>query len=132
MDVADPRLYVHGVVAPDRSRAIFAVASTDSLYPDPPARLKLRGLDARPSLPRTTDPGGLGPGRPAATGLVGIPTGVWQEARRFPHLPRVSPDADFPGEVLTGGALEHVGLASPRTHPDQVVLYRADATEGAR
>ncbi|WP_258064391.1 GH36 C-terminal domain-containing protein [Arthrobacter sp. ZGTC131] len=35
----------HGVVSADRSRAIFAVAALDSLYPDPAGRLKLRGLD---------------------------------------------------------------------------------------
>jgi alpha-galactosidase len=131
IDVADPRLLVHGVVAPDRSRAIFAAASVDSLYPDPPARLKLRGLDARrryrvrPVLVGSA-PAGL---RPPA--WWGSPPGMWQEAHRFPLLPRISPHADFPGEVLTGSALEHVGVASPRMHPDQVVLYRADATEGA-
>lgn len=29
----------------------------------------------------------------------------------------------FPGTVLSGRALEHVGLAPPIVHPDQVVLF---------
>src|SRR6185312_7442028 len=45
MDGYDDRIMVHGVVAPDRSRALFAMASLDSLYPDPPGRLRFRGLD---------------------------------------------------------------------------------------
>jgi alpha-galactosidase len=46
-----------------------------------------------------------------------------------PYLPKVALDTQFPGAVFTGTALEHVGVASPRVHPDQVVLYRADATD---
>ena len=32
----------------------------------------------------------------------------------------------FPGAVFTGAALEHVGVAAPIVHPDQVVLLRMD------
>ena len=35
MDGYDDRILVHGVVAPDRSRALFAMVALDSLYPDP-------------------------------------------------------------------------------------------------
>ena len=83
------------------------------------------GYRVRPILVGSA-PAGL---RPPA--WWGSPPGMWQEAHRFPLLPRISPHADFPGEVLSGSALEHVGVASPRMHPDQAVLYRADATEGA-
>jgi alpha-galactosidase len=109
MDAADPDLLAHGVVAPDRSRAIFAAGSADTVHPDPPARLKLRGLD---------------PGRRyrLRAVLVGsVPSGL---------RPPAWWGADFEGAVFSGAALEHVGVASPRTHPDQVVLYRADATDG--
>jgi alpha-galactosidase len=34
--------------------------------------------------------------------------------------------ADRSGRILTGAALERAGVACPRVHPDQVVLYRAD------
>jgi alpha-galactosidase len=128
MDSLDPTQFAYGVVARDRSRAIFAAGSTDSLYPDPPARLKLRGLDPkrhyrlRPLLVGSV-PSGLQPplwwGRPAALAPSDEP----------PYLPDVALDTQFPGAVFTGTALEHVGVASPRVHPDQVVLYRADATD---
>jgi len=36
----------------------------------------------------------------------------------------VRDDVNFPGAVFAGSSLEKVGVASPRIHPDQVVLYR--------
>ena len=126
MDVADRRLVIHGVVAPDRSRAIFAAGSTDSLYPDPPARLRFRGLD----------PGRRYRVRPVLVGSVpsGLHPPAWWGAPRAPehhagepsYPPEILLRSRFPGTVLTGGALEHVGVACPRMHPDQMVLYRAD------
>ena len=108
MDGYDDRILVHGVVAPDRSRALFAMAITDSIVPDPAARLRLRGLDpdSRYRL------------RPVLVGAE--PSGL------------IAPQwwgADRAGQVLTGAALEQAGVACPRTHPDQVVLYRADLAE---
>lgn len=131
MDGADPRLIVHGVVATDRSRAIFAAASTDNLYPDPPARLTFRGLDperryrVRPVLVGSV-PSGL---RPPT--WWGGPADVKRDLDEPRARPTVSLHTVFPGALFTGSALDHVGVACPRTHPDQVVLYRADATEGA-
>lgn len=131
MDAADPRLFMHGVVAPDRSRAIFAAGSTESLHPDPPARLTFRGLDpnrryrVRPALIGSV-PSGL---RPPT--WWGGPANIKQEMDDPRVRPEVSLHTEFPGALLTGSALEHVGVASPRMHPDQVVLYRVDATEGA-
>lgn len=120
MDGVDPRLYVHGVVAPDRSRAMFAAGSTDSLYPDPPGRLKFRGLEpARRYRVRPVFVGAV-PSGLHAPAWWGAPAEMKQDV--FPHTA-------FHGVVVTGSVLEHVGMASPRMHPDQVVLYRADATE---
>ncbi|MCY1141097.1 alpha-galactosidase [Actinoplanes sp. Pm04-4] len=99
MDGYGQDVLVHGVVAHDRSSALIAMVTMDSPYPDPPARLRFRGLDPQ-RLYR------LRPVRPAAQ-----PPPWWSEA----------------GLALTGFALEHVGAAAPRVHPDQVVLYRADA-----
>ncbi|MGW4947165.1 alpha-galactosidase [Actinoplanes sp. NPDC004185] len=103
LDGYDDRILVHGVVARDRSRALFAMAITDSITPDPGPRLRLRGLDpeARYRI------------RPV---LVG------------PEPQLVAPrwwGADRSGRILTGAALELAGVASPRTHPDQVLLYEA-------
>jgi alpha-galactosidase len=108
MDGYGDDVLVHGVVAPDRSRALFAMVTAASPYPDPPARLRFRGLDhdrryrVRPLLVDGTD----------------LLAPQWW-----------GPDRD--GRVFSGAALEHVGVACPRTHPDQVVLYRADAAAGA-
>jgi alpha-galactosidase len=109
MDGVAGDVLVHGVVAPDRSRAVFAMATTDSLYPDPAGRLRLRGLDPERSYRvRPVFPG------PMPSGLV--PPHWWGHG--------------LTGGVFTGAALEHVGVACPRIHPDQAVIYRADATEG--
>jgi alpha-galactosidase len=131
MDGPDPRLLVHGVVSMDSSRAIFAVVSTDTLYPDPPARLRFRGLDPgrryhlRPILVGSV-PSGLQP--PA---WWGGGRATMTQADEPPFLPRIELETEFPGALFTGSALEHVGVACHRVHPDQVVLYRVDATAGA-
>ncbi|MBU2670734.1 alpha-galactosidase [Actinoplanes bogorensis] len=101
MDGYSDDLLVHGVVAPDRSRALIAMVALASPYPDPPARLRFRGLD------------------PARSYRI-------RPLRRAGHAPPWW-GSDLAGDVLTGAALEHVGVASPSLHPDQVVLYQADA-----
>jgi alpha-galactosidase len=110
MDTADGDLLVHGVVAPDRSRALVALVALDSLCPDPPARLRFRGLDPARRYR-------LRPLRVGASPAGLLPPPWW--------------GADGSGVVLSGAALERAGVACPRMHPDQAVLYRVDATEGA-
>jgi alpha-galactosidase len=109
MDALDDRILVHGVVAPDRSRALFAMVTTDSVAPDPPGRLRFRGLD-HDRLYRV---------RPLFVGAA----------------PDLRPPrwwgADRQGQVFSGAALAQAGVAGPRVHPDQVVLYRADAEVSA-
>jgi alpha-galactosidase len=127
MDGVQCGLYVHGVVAADRSRGIFAAAALDSLYPDPPGRLRLRGLDPdhryrlRPVFVDVL-PSGLHPPR-----WWGTPPNGLHDYGRPAHVPVGD---GFPGGVFTGASLERIGVASPRMHPDQVVLYSAEA-EGA-
>ncbi|HEY0535236.1 MAG TPA: alpha-galactosidase [Actinoplanes sp.] len=106
MDGYGPDVMVHGVVAPDRSRAVFAMATLGSPYPDPPARVRFRGLD---------------------------PERRYRVRPLFPGVPVAQPvwwsDDDL---ILTGAALTHFGVACPRVHPDQVVLYAVTAAaEGA-
>ncbi|TAP43118.1 alpha-galactosidase [Arthrobacter sp. S39] len=128
MDGPDPNVLVHGVVSTDRSRAIFAAAALDSLYPDPAGRLKLRGLDpettyvVEPVFPGTTPSGLLPPkwwGRPTAAGQAIEPASLRQATQD---------DLVFPGTNFLGSVLTKVGVASPRIHPDQVVLYRVTRT----
>lgn len=103
MDGYDERILVHGVLAPDRSRALVAMAITDSVLPDPAVRLRFRGLDAHRRYRF----------QPVLVGRR--PSGL-------------TPPAWWDDElVLTGAALERAGVACPRVHPDTVVLYRADA-----
>ena len=108
MDGYDEGILVHGVVAPDRSRALLAMVALASPSPDPVPRLRFRGLDPdrayrlRPELV-APGPGGLRP--PPWWG------------------------AQHQGRVFSGATLEHVGVACPRVHPDQVVLYRADGAQ---
>ncbi|WP_127508279.1 alpha-galactosidase [Actinoplanes solisilvae] len=98
MDGYGDDVLVHGVVAPDRSAALIAMVTMASPYPDPPARLRFRGLDPdRPYRLRPLRPTGIAP--------------PWWGSEA----------------VLSGAALEHAGVAVPRVRPDQVVLYRADA-----
>ncbi|GAA1874927.1 alpha-galactosidase [Lapillicoccus jejuensis] len=112
MDTADDRVLVHGVVAHDASRAVFAQVVLDSPRHQPVTRITFRGLDperryrVRPVLPGGA-PSGL---RPAAW---------WGEAE--------GDGASYAGVVVTGAGLALVGLASPSLHPDQAVLYTAEA-----
>ena len=93
-------------MAPDRSRALIAMATTAIIHPGPAARLRFRGLDDR----RRYRVRPVQVGR-APSGL--IPPRWWGEDRA--------------GQILTGAALARAGVACPRVHPDQVVLHRADA-----
>lgn len=120
MDVPGGGLLVHGVVAPDRSRALFAAVTTDSPYPSPPGRLRLRGLDPARAYRL----------RPVIVGAApsGLRAPAWWGAAGAP-APGTS-WAEFAGTTVGGAALEHVGLASPLLNPDQAVLYLADAVAG--
>ena len=52
MDGYDDNVFVHGVVAPDRSQALFAMAVVGSVSASPGPRLRFRGLDPGRLLPR--------------------------------------------------------------------------------
>jgi alpha-galactosidase len=129
MDGADPRTRVHGVVAHDRSAAIFAAAVLDSSNPEPPARLKLRGLD-----PTTTYrvaplfigplPSGLEP--PAWWGAPSDADALAQQEYWDRHE---RSDVRFEGGLFRGDVLQAAGLASPRLHPDQAVVYLLESSD---
>lgn len=125
MDVAGEERFVHGVVAPDRSRAIFALATmtTSTASVGPP--LRLRGLDParryrlRPLLVGGL-PSGLAPprwwGGDAAAGTFRAPDPADPTTTATGEL-------DLPGAVFSGAALAAVGVAAPILHPDQVLLF---------
>ena len=107
MDTHDEHLLVHGVVAPDRSRAIFAMAVVGSLDAVPGPRLRFRGLD--PALRYRVQP--LVLGTPPA--LLDPP----------PWWGVCDIEGRYDGVVLSGSALEVAGVAAPIVHPDHVVLF---------
>ena len=108
MDGDDDNLLLHGVVAPDRSEAIFAMAVVGTPDASPGARLRFRGLDPQRSYL-------LRPLR------VGSPPSGLRAPRWW----------DDPGAVLSGATLEHVGVAAPIVHPDQVILFHAKRLRGS-
>jgi alpha-galactosidase len=95
---ADGSVWVHGVVAPDRSHAVFAVVGRSSAVVAQPPPLRLRGLDPARRY-RVAPVGELGWG-------VRIPT--WEGA-------------------FSGAVLEHAGLAGPDVPPDQALLLEIDS-----
>jgi alpha-galactosidase len=108
MDTFDDHLFVHGVVAPDQSAAMYAMAVVGSLEAVPGPRLRFRGLDADATYRI----------RPMLVG--NRPSGLEAPAWWGPE------GAGYPGSVLSGAALAEVGVAAPIMHPDQAVLFHAE------
>ncbi|MCW2802878.1 MAG: alpha-galactosidase [Propionibacteriaceae bacterium] len=109
LDFPDPTVYAHGVVAPDRSRAIFEIASVGRSEAVSVGRLRLPGLDPeRRYLVRPVLPGG------APHGLQ--PPAWWRVGEGEPA-----------GSVFTGAALAYAGLRAPGLPPEQAIVLRVDA-----
>lgn len=105
---ADPQVWVHGVVAPDRSEAVFAVARLASSPEADPGRLKLPGLDPG----RTYDVALRAEAGEAA--FTGKAQAAWLVAG---------------GTTATGGVLERVGIAAPALDPAQAVVLHLRAVD---
>jgi alpha-galactosidase len=101
----DPSFAVHGVVAPDRSDALFAVVQLTSPETSVPGVVRLPGLDpARRYRVRAQAPGD----RPAGRGI---------------HPPPWLAE----GVTLPGAVLEHTGVRAPALFPEQLLLLRVEA-----
>ncbi|GAA1935366.1 alpha-galactosidase [Microbacterium aoyamense] len=129
IDAPDPDVIAHGVVASDRTSALFSVAVLGGIRPDPPARLRLRGLDpdrryrVAPLFIGALPSGLIAPewwGRPSDAEALAAQE-YWDRHERS--------DVSFPGGVFRGDLLHETGLASPRVNPDQLVMYRVTAVE---
>ena len=129
VDTGVDDLFVHGVVRPDRTEAVFAIATVGALLELPGPAVPLPGLrsDRRYRV------------RPL---VVGSPTGVvaplwWGEDRGDPTRPLppsppapprwVTRGAEFDGVVLPGSVLGTVGVSPPLMQPDQVVLLHVES-----
>jgi len=99
VDHPDPALLVHGVVAADRSRAVFALAQLATSIHAPAGRVRLPGLD------------------PAATYRVTpLPPAAAVEGRRG-GPPWWGKGVELPGRVLA-----EVGVQGPTLLPEHLVL----------
>ncbi|MEV6343594.1 alpha-galactosidase [Actinoplanes sp. NPDC051851] len=108
-DVADPAFAVTGVVAQDRSEALYALISTGTSASYPPGTVTLPGLDPdRVYHVRPQPPGDVPDGNAAAWGAA---------------LPWCTPR----GVHLHGVTLGNAGLRLPVLYPDRVLLVRVSA-----
>jgi alpha-galactosidase len=108
-DHPDPTAWVHGVVAADRSRALYCLAQLATSPRSIPPPVRLPGLDdERPYRVRVETPAG----------------GAYTIGRTAP--PWMTGD----GIVLTGRVMSAVGLPPPSMSPEQAVLISIEATDG--
>ena len=103
----DPSFAVHGVVAPDRSDALFALVQLVTPETSVPGAVRLPGLDpARRYRVGLQPPGD----RPAMRGLR-------------------APEWLAEGVTLPGSVLEYAGLRAPALFPEQLLLVRVRAAD---
>nr|WP_231747539.1 alpha-galactosidase [Auraticoccus cholistanensis] len=109
LDFPDPTVELHGVVAPDRSRALYQLATVGRSEVSLPGALVLPGLD--PARRYRVQP--LDLGQPAR----GLRPPAWWPAE------------GEPGPVLPGTVLSRAGLQAPALHPEQAVLLEVSAVD---
>jgi alpha-galactosidase len=100
VDTADPQVLVHGVVAADRSRAIFAIVQLATSVQSPAGRIRLCGLDLD-----------------GAYRLTPLPPGHVLDGPAVSPLPWWGMQP-----VLSGRILADVGIQAPTLHPERLVL----------
>ncbi len=129
LDFPDDALVAGGVVAPDKSRAIFSFALVDTHPSGTLGRLRLPGLD--PSRRYRVSPVlvgrppfGLHPPRwwGVEVDPSGEPVGPGEHGAR-----PLRPVDVVAGVVLPGSVLASVGLVEAPVNPDQAVLYLVEA-----
>ncbi|MGY1701477.1 alpha-galactosidase [Geodermatophilus sp. SYSU D00766] len=106
-DHPDPQVQVHGVVAPDRGDALYALVAVGRSVTWPPGPARLPGLDPDRRYRVRLQPPGVDTG------------GAW------PGLPPWCAGED--GVVLPGRVLARAGLQVPPVHPEHLLLVRATA-----
>lgn len=104
-----PGRLLHGVVARDKSEALFAYAAVDSIHESPAGQIRLEGLDPA-RLYRVSK---VGPLALDARGSRARP-GWWED-----------------GIVASGRPLGVFGVQAPALYPDEVALIRVTAEDVA-
>ncbi|MEU4243502.1 alpha-galactosidase [Actinoplanes sp. NPDC026619] len=102
-DHPDESLWVHGVVAADRSEAVYALVAMSTGVWSPPGRVRLPGLDPEAAYRIAPLPPGDRPEGPARN-----PLSWWRD-----------------GAVLSGRSLAVAGVQAPVLFPERLVLIRA-------
>jgi len=102
-DYPDDAYCAHGVVAPDRRRALFALVTLGTTTAATPGRIRLPGLD--PDLRYRIEPVQLSTG--ALTRTASGPPSWWLDP-----------------PTVTGRVLGTVGLQGPMLYPEQALLFR--------
>jgi alpha-galactosidase len=102
-DHPDPALWVHGVVAADRSRAVYALVQTETSVQSTGDRVTLPGLDPD-----------------AVYRLAPLPPGDRCEGPTRDPLPWWGDGVELPGRVLA-----HAGVHAPTLYPERLVLLEA-------
>lgn len=131
VDFPDDSFCGAGVVAPDRSAAVYSFANLGVHDTVLLGRLRLPGLD--PARRYQVTPVLIGQ---ASSGLR--PPLWWGIERDYSteladlsagHRPRFTSIADRVGIELPGSALIRTGLAEAHVHPDQAVIYLVEAVD---
>jgi alpha-galactosidase len=102
-DYPDPAYWAHGMVSPDRRRALFMFTSLDTSLAAQPGWIRLPGLD--PDVSYRIDPVRLS--EPALVRTRGGPPTWWTDPT-----------------TASGGLLEAVGLQGPMLYPEQALVFR--------
>ena len=102
-DHPDPALWITGVVAEDRSEAVYSVVQLTTSVQSPAGMLRLPGLDLDAAYRVAPLPPGDYISGPAMSALA------WWES----------------GTVLPGRVLAHLGVQAPTLYPERLVLLQA-------
>jgi alpha-galactosidase len=129
VDFPDPTVVAYGILAPDRSNAIYAVAFIGRSEVQLAGRLRLPGLD--PHRRYRVRP--IVVGRPPS-GLSPPPWWGAITSEFEPHGERRALGWGLPadggaGLVLSGAALAATGVMAADMHPEHAILYRAEALD---
>ncbi|HEX6757589.1 MAG TPA: alpha-galactosidase [Propionibacteriaceae bacterium] len=129
VDFPDPTVVAYGILAPDRSNAIYTVAFIGRSEVRLPGRLRLPGLD--PHRRYRVRP--IVVGRPPS-GLNSPPWWGAITSEFEPHGERRALGWGLPtdggaGLVLSGAALASTGVMAADMHPEHAILYQAEALD---
>jgi len=131
VDSGDANVLVHGVIASDRSEAVFALATVGNPVHSPGPRVLFTGLDATTRYRVRPVVVGEPPSGLVAPAWWGDDEAVREQRDAAPpsmaHPRTVARGASYPGTLLSGAVLGHVGTTPPLLHPEQVVLFHCRA-----